>query len=277
MKTIIIALGLGGWLAVGTASSAQPEMSPPDMMNEGQALRGPEVPDHAIRTLVRYTAQGRLVQIEGRPEEAALAFLELEPMVREQARNVVADRANRLAMHLAEQVDTLRESTDAQRAGDGPRARQLQQQLHDNFDDPKVRDPLMAPLREVLGPTDAAELQRLVDEYWDAWETAETRNARRANRDDVRERLRRELFQRELGAAYQRSIRPFQEKLERIYEAVEPTEEQRQAIRMAVVEYIKESRLTPDETQRRVLTERIYNLLSEEQRLRLFETVLVRL
>jgi hypothetical protein len=61
--------------------------------------------------------------------------------------------------------------------------------------------------------------------------------------------------------------------MRRMYEIVEPTKEQREAIRAIVIEYIRETRLNPTPEQRREAARRIYQILDEEDRVKLFETI----
>jgi hypothetical protein len=251
-------LVLAPGLAVGTT---QPEVKDP--------LRGPRVPDRVARTLVQRDAQGRLVRVEGRPEEAALTLLDLAPERLERAREVVADRAASLNRLLVDQIDLVRESSDAIRDGNAQRARELGMEMFNAFDPAHTRDPLMEPLSKVLDPAHMQELRRLVDEYWDAWLPAERRAAGNAGDERTRERLILTLFQEEIAQAYERTLRPYRERLERIYAATEPTPEQRTLIRQAVLDFIAATRLRPTPEDRAALARRIYEILDEERRINL--------
>jgi hypothetical protein len=245
----------------------------------GDLLRGPTVPEPRVRTLVNVDAAGNLVRLQERPEEAALGLLVLEPERREQAREKASARRLALGMLLVENIDLVRDATDARAAGENETARAVYRKIYDQFDPDHARDPLLDDFAEVLTPAQIDEMKRLVDEYWSAWLQREMRN----DRDDAgaRERTERRLaftlFQQELGEAYNWSLRPFRYKLEALYEITEPTEEQRTHLRDAVLDYIRNSRLEPTPEQRRQVTERIHAILDEEQRLRLFEHVITRL
>ncbi len=243
--------------------------------DDADALRGPVVPENVANTLVRHDAQGRLIMLEGRPEEAAIEIMLLPPHIREQAREIIADRGGRLNRMLVENIDLVREATDAIRAGDNQAALGFYERLHGLFEDREERFPLLKPLSAVLDMNQQAQFTRLIEDYWSAWEAAE---ARRANVDaaTIRPRLTRTLFQTELRLAFERTLRPFQERLERIYELAEPTPEQRVQLRAAVIDYIRESQLRPTQEQRHELARRLYAVLDDEQRIALFEAILNR-
>lgn len=262
-------------------------------------LGGPSIPHTTTATIVHHDAMGRFVQIEGRPEEAALLQLDLEPEVRDAARAILIDRATRIGLLLIEQVEMLRESTDAQRAGDNDRARAIMEELHRMTDPDLPRSPLLQPLADSLPAQDHADLTRMVDEYWDAWIAASGGTPTRSmnegmdgdigrDRDDpemrdpanadanarIQSQLGFTLFQYELSQAYERTLRPVNERMQRIYTATEPTPEQRAAIRRSVIDFVKETGLRPDPESRSALARRIYNILDEERRVKLLASSL---
>lgn len=262
-------------------------------------LGGPSIPHTTTATIVHHDAMGRFVQIEGRPEEAALLQLDLDPEVRDAARAILVDRATRIGLLLIEQVEMLRESTDAQRAGDNDRARAIMQELHRMTDPELPRSPLLEPLAGALPEQAHADLTRMVDEYWDAWIAASggtpsgdmaegMEGAMGKDRDDaemrepantsanarIESRLGFTLFQYELSQAYERTLRPVNDRMQRIYTATEPTPEQRAAIRSAVIDFVKETGLRPDPESRNALARRIYDILDEERRVKLLASSL---
>ncbi len=248
-------------LALG-ASPAPTAAVPP-------VLGGPAVNEAADRTLVNQDMQGRFQRVEGRPEVAGLAQLALDPETRSKAADVINARTLALMKHLLDNIDLIREATDATRAGDNATAQKLSMELYQRFDPDSSRDPLVAPLAKVLPQAAAMELRRLVDEYWKAWLDVEMKSAPKATRQAVEQRLTYDLYQQELRLANEYTLRPIQQKLERIYEAADPTPEQRAAIRLAVIEYVKEARMKPTDEQRKKLARTIYDLLDEERRLKL--------
>jgi len=104
--------------------------------------------------------------------------------------------------------------------------------------------------------------------------TAERLAVSDAQRDRIQARLVEQLFNEEVRRAYERVIQPLRQKMERVYQVTEPSPEQREAIRAALIDYIRDGRLRPNEEQRRRLVERIYEVLNEDQRLKLFEAAL---
>jgi hypothetical protein len=95
---------------------------------DADALRGPAVPAKP-RSLVRHEASGQLIRVERRPEEAALDQLVLDPERREKAREVIAQRGAALRALLVEQIDLVKETTDAIQAGEREKAEELGREL----------------------------------------------------------------------------------------------------------------------------------------------------
>lgn len=254
--------------AVAPVPPAKPAEEPP--------LGGPKVPDDALHTLVHSDMQGRFQKVEGRPEAAALGQMSIDPDRRRKAQEVVDGRAEALRQNLIDNIDLIKESTDATKAGDKATVQKLSRELYERFNaaPTPTRDPLLAPLSAVLSPEECAALKKLVDEYWSAWIDAEQRNAPKQPREAIQKRLDFEVFQAELSPAYQYTLRPFQQKLERVYQVVDPTPEQRAAIRTAVIAYIKEARLKPSEEQRRQLARAVYAALDEDRRIKLLAAAL---
>jgi hypothetical protein len=247
----------------GTQPAGDPASSP---------LSGPRVADETVRTLVSRDMQGRFQPVEGRPEAAALARIPIDPVRREAARRVLEDRASALRAHLVEHIDMLRAWTDASLAGEEEEVRRIQIELYQMFEPEGDRGVLHAPLTEVLSPAEFVELERVLDEYWDAWMAAEAgdRMMDGAVPENLEQRLAYRLYQQELGYAYESTLRPVQQRLERIYAAVEPTPDQREAIRAAVIGLIRAGGLSPTEAQRDEAARAIYDALDEDRRFRLF-------
>jgi hypothetical protein len=242
-------------------------------------LRGPTVPDTTTRTLVITDANGSFVPLQERPEEVALERALVDPDRRHRAREAIAARATALGLMLVEKIDRVKEATDAIRSEDRDTAQAIYRELHAHFDADRMRDPLMDDFDEILSPSEAGEVTRLVDEYWDAWIEWELRNVEvpgPAARERTERRLAFVVFQRELREAYNWTLRPFQSRLELLYEVAKPDDEQRAEIRMAIIDHIREARLEATPEQRRRTADRIYSILSSEQRRALFEHVLWR-
>lgn len=257
------------------------QADPPDSTRVAEALlRGPTVPDNVVRTLVNTEMGGRFIPLQGRPVEAAMGLMLIDPDRRESAREAAEARRTAIGMLLVDNIDLVRQASDAIKAGENNKAQKVYRRLYSQFDPDHARDPLLEPLEEILTPTQHEEVKRLVNEYWNAWIAWELRNAKddsEARRNRLQRRLSFQLFRREIGEAYNWSLRPIQQRLESIYRATEPTDDQRSAIRDVMIDYIRESRLRPTPEQRQAAAARIYDLLDETQRLKLFEQALWKL
>lgn len=258
-------------LAIATPAFAQEQPQPDDGV-----LRGPSVPENVAKTLVRRDARGTFQRIEGRPEDAAVALLELEPAVREQARAAGGDRAVAVGIMLIDHIDEVKVIAEATEKGDRDRAAELLRELRKSFEPDQPRNPLLPRLAEVLTHDQHEELTRLVNDYWNAWIDWELRNSKDKSdkaRDRVADRLSFTLFQDEVRRAYERVIKPYRDKIESLYLALEPTPEQREAIREIVIDYIREARTKPTAEQRRGVLGKIYRALDEERRAKFFDIV----
>ncbi|MFM1822209.1 MAG: hypothetical protein RI967_475 [Planctomycetota bacterium] len=244
-------------------------------------LRGPAVTEDLRPSLVASDMEGRFRRIEGRPEEAALAMLVLDPAVREAAKAVLDARLEAVRAHLLAEIDLLRDASDATRAGERKRAEEIQAELARRFrylgKGSEERAPLLAPLAEVLPPEAHAELRRMVDEYWTAWIASETRGDRRRKPEAVEARLVLQLLQGELTGAYNAVLRPLQQKIDRIHDIAKSTDAQRAAIRMALIAHAKATGLRPNEEERAAFARAILAELDEEQRARILAAALAAL
>jgi hypothetical protein len=256
---------------------AQPLAAAPNGAAEGEAvLGGPKVPDELVRTLVRRDAKGNFQRAEGRPEEAALALLGLKPADREKARGVLGDRAALLCDFLLDRAEKLREAADLVASGKRDEATKMSRAFWDEFEPEHPHAPLLYAMGQALGASQEAELTRIVNEYWEAWISWELRNSKDKGdkaRARVRERLALGLFQDEVRQAYERVVRPYRERVERLYSELDPTPEQRSAIRDAVVEFVRESRARPTREQRHEILTKIYTILDEERRVKFFDLI----
>lgn len=250
--------------------------SPAQPVDSDGALRGPGVPDRQAETLVNRTMTGRFVPLETRPEAAAVQRLGLDEETLERARLVIEDRAFAVTMHLVDHIDTIKEITDANTAGQRDRTERLFEDLWSSFDPEMSRSPLLKPLSGVLEPDASEVVRRLVDEYWEAWIDAELRNRGAADADEpTRRRVSREialgLFQREVRDSYETSLRRYQQAIEGVSGFVKPTPEQRDQIRLIVIDHIKATRLSATPAQRRETNLKIYRMLDDERKEKFFE------
>lgn len=247
----------------------------------GDALRGPEVPDRTKRTIVHHTMTGTFQQVEGRPEAAAVEALELDETTRAAAAAIVEQRSVDVALLLVREIDRVKLISDAVVAQEGERSRALLVELWEHFEPGRPHAPLATSFAELLDETQTAELHRLIEEYWDAWIDWELRDAGEIQPDalagvveETRARLAFQLFQQEVGEGYEATLRRYRDAMEGIYNAVEPTEEQREAMREILIDHIRATQLTPTPEERRASMIRMYRVLDEERRERLYEYLL---
>lgn len=274
-----------------TSDDAMPDDAMPDdamiddamtdeAMQDSDLLRGPTVADDATRTLINVDMGGNFVRVQGRPEEAALGLVIVDPDRRQQAQAAAAARRTSIGMLLIDNIDLVKEASDAVRAGENQTVQRVYREIYSRFDPDQIRDPLLADFAQALSAEEQQQVVAMVDDYWTAWIDWELRNRNNPNdamRARTEQRLAFSIFQREIGEAYNWALRPFQQRMEALYEMVEPTEEQRSAIRDAMIEYIREARLEPTPEQRRKTADEIYMLFTEEQHQRLFERMLWRM
>lgn len=244
-------------------------------------LRGPDLDAQTPTTIVRYSMSGDFEQLQGRPEMSAFAAVVDQSMmqnIQEQAIEIELQRTVDLSLLLIEEIDLMKESTDALRAGDQKAAREIQGRLHEMFDPKKRHDPLSPELINLLDDQQRKEYKRILEQYWESWTDWVLRDRddrdKAAVRKRARQRLTRRLFEQELAEAYEISIKRYRDALEAIYAAIEPTNEQREEIREIVIEHIKAMRNEASPQQRRETMHEIYAMLDEERRTKLFDYLL---
>ncbi len=258
---------IGMCLIAAAPIRAEPERPDP--------LRGPAVPDTTTQSIVSKTMSGRFAPLDVRPEVAAVQQLELDDAARARVRETIDKRALDISMLLVDHIDTVKEITDLTASGDRDAARRLLHGLWEAFEPGEPRAPMLDAWRGVLTDEQADEARRMVDEYWDAWIDWELRHneARRENpavREHVAGRLAYQLFEREVRRGYDASLAHYRRAIEAIENAVDPTDAQREAIRDIIIEHIKATRLEATPAQRREVNMRIYRMLDEQRRERLF-------
>ncbi len=245
------------------------------------SLRGPAVPESTQKTLVHSSMIGDFQRLEGRPETAAVLLLDLDEATTQRITEVIDARDMAIAMLLIEQIDAAKEISDAIIAEETDRARELQLELWAGFEPDAPRSPLLEPLAEVLSAEQLTEVQRLCDEYWEALIDWQTRNRKQANPDrtkEIRNRVERQLafqlFQREIRTGYEVTLRRYQDSMDAIYQAVEPTDDQREQMREILITHIRTTKLSATPTQRRAANRAMYDLLDEDRRGLMFDYLL---
>ncbi len=245
------------------------------------ALRGPAVPESTKKTLVHSSMVGDFQRLEGRPEAAAVQLLDLDEATTQQITKVIDTRDMAIAMLLIDKIDAVKEISDAIITQEKDRARELQLELWAGFEPDAPRSPLLKPLAEVLTAEQLAEVQRLCDEYWEALVDWQTRNRKKTTPErtkEIRNRVERQLafqlFQREIRTGYEATLRRYQDSMDAIYEAVEPTDDQRAQMREILITHIRTTKLSATPTQRRAANRAMYDLLDEDRRGLMFDYLL---
>lgn len=249
--------------------------------DESDVLRGPKVPGEVARTLVHQGMAGGFERVEGRPEAAAVLLLKLDSDRQRAVESIVHQHAMSVAMLLVDEIDTVKEMSDAVIAQDRDKSQELLRRLWTSVDPEHQRDLLLPALSKVLTLDEQAAARRMLDEYWTAWISWELRNSRElegdaleAARRKTQDRLVLQLFQEEVRAGYDVTLQRYRQALDAMYEAVSPTPDQREAMRGVVIDHVRATRLEATPEQRRESMHRIYQLLDEERREKLFDYLL---
>ena len=248
-------------LIIAASLAGQPEDTP--------LLSGPEVSESKMQSLVHRGMTGGFVRIEGRPEFAAARVLDLDAEALDRVRDIEADRGVGLVVMLIDRIDDLRAMTDATTAGDAEGTRAILRSMWEDHDAESGVLPSLEALGDALSAEQLAETKRLAEEYMHAW--AADQRAEGETVEQAVQRLSFQLFQEEVRYAYDASLNSTRQALEGIYDAVDPTPAQREEIRSIVIDHIKRTRLKAAPEQRRETMRRIYDMLDEERRGKLFD------
>jgi len=254
-------------------------ISPLAHAQPADTLRGPRVERDQLDTIVITDMSGNFTPVEGRPELVAFARVCDDPDDLARAREMGTARVFDLAELLVDEIDTVRTITDAIAEGNTTYAQTLLAQLRLRHDPDMLRDPLRAELEPMLEAHQRDRFDRILDEYWDAWIAANTpeseqdmqgRPRTQVVHQRIENRLNNQLFQQDIARAYEYSLRRYQGAMTAIYDAIEPTPEQRAWIRNRVIQHIKDTRLNPTLEQREALMLEIYDMLDEDRQTKLF-------
>jgi hypothetical protein len=247
--------------------------------NPADTLRGPSVPRDALESIGTSDMNGRFTPVEGRPELAAFIIVCDDPEDLAAARELGTERTFELAELLVDEIDTIREITDANAAGNTAQAQMLLAQIRKQFDPDLLRDPLRPALEALLNADQRARLDRILTDYWQRWVSANTpedqmnkqgQPRNQATYQRIENRLNNQLFQQDIASAYEYSLRRYQTAMQAMYDAIEPTPEQRAWIRTRMIEHIKETRLKANDDQREALMLEIYSMLDDDRKIKLF-------
>lgn len=242
-------------------------------------LRGPAINQEELESIASTDMSGNFVPVEGRPELAGFMLVCDDPDNRARARELGTARIFDLAEILVDEIDTVRAITDAITQGNTTLAQTLGAQLRLRHDPDTLRDPLRPALDEMLDQKQRERLDRILDSYWHAWVTANTPEQDLNMQGDpkseavykqVENRLNTQLYQQDIAQAYEYSLRRYHNAMQAMYDAIQPTDDQRAWIRNRVIEHIRETRLQPTLEQREALMLEIYHMLDEDRQTKLF-------
>jgi len=254
---------LAAMLTLAAAATAQPDV-----------LKGPTVPVETIHTLGDTSMNGHFTPVEGRPELAAFALLTHDPDLLNAGRDLGNKRIFDLTIYLVDEIDTVKAITDAMTSGNETHAQFLLANLRTKHDPDLARDPLSDDLRALLPKDQRAEFDRIIDDYWTRWTHATLADSgneiNNANLKRTENLLNNQLFQADIGAAYDGSLKRYKVFLDAIYTAITPTDDQHTQIREMVIEHIKATRLKATAEQREALMRNIYRMLDTDRQEKLF-------
>jgi hypothetical protein len=242
-------------------------------------LKGPDIQQDQLESIGTTDMSGHFHPVEGRPELAAFAVVCDDPNKLAQARTIGSDYIFDLAEMLVDELDTVKAITDAITEDNTTLAQTLQAQLRLRHDPDTARDPLRPQLEALLDEDQRIRLDRILTEYWDRWISANTPDAqdnmkappnKQAIRKRIENRLNNQLYQQDIGNAYEYSLRRYRDALQAIYDAIDPTPQQRNWIRERVIQHIKDTRLKATLQQRESVMLEIYHYLDEDRQTKLF-------
>lgn len=242
-------------------------------------LRGPDVPRESRESIGTTTMNGHFTPVEGRPELAAFLLVCDDPEDLAHARQLGSDRIFDLTELLIDEIDTLRAITDALASDNAVYAQTLLAQLRLKHDPEMQRDPLRPALEAMLDEDQTQRFHRILSDYWRNWVAANTPEDQQnpagepLNRQAyqrIENRLNNQLFQADIARAYEYSLQHYRGAMTAIYEAIEPTPEQRAWIRNRIIEHIKQTRLKATNDQRQALMLEIYSMLDQDRKTKLF-------
>lgn len=257
--------------------------------DDGTELGGPRVvTSEKPKTITEHEMDGTLKKIDTRPEQAALALLDLTPAEKTAVEAILDKRAVAVGALLAEHQALFLKIQQA-RQGNAPREEiaPLMREFRP-IAAPLVSPALLDQLAGVLPAEKAARLRSLVGEYMQALAAegakdgrapaappADTPQRRRPNAESaaqktgadriISERMEINLLLREMGRSLNAVVEERRAHSAALMKAIEATPEQEEQIR-AIVRGIGDSAgLRPTREQRAEMRRKIMAILSPEQ------------
>lgn len=268
--------------APGLAAPTPPAPTP----DAGDApLRGPTVqPAPAPRTLVQRDLAGKLIPLDTHPAEAAVRLLDLDPATRAKVDAILLERSRLLDALVTENFELLVRLNAARESGRHEEAARLFRELSAKARPLRDRGPLARELMAVLSPEQAAELRRLIQEYWQAAvkEELEAKHAAAAGENpddhtpvddpapaDLRAAARDEMHaivRGEIRRAYERTIASAAREFDELIKDLRLTPEQESQVRKIVGDSFQRTYGKATQAERIQVFWQVYSLLDDDQK-----------
>jgi len=254
-------------------------------------LSGPKVaPAAAGPSIVERDFEGRLRFPEVRPEEAALAKLDLTPEEKAATQAVLVERAALFDQLVRENLDLLLKGMSARESGDKEALAAVLKEYNIALRPIVAKGQLADQLEKVLPAPKGEQLQAMMREYWRA-----VYDDANAGTEDVvspqrnlpghvgprgrhtmhgvltQEAIR--LLGTEVKAAYDRVAEQGNRRLEDAIKVLELSPEQEAKVRSLAVDFGQETKLNPTPAQQTALFRKIMAELTPEQRAKMLELV----
>lgn len=285
----IITLVLAAALTGTAVAQSGPKPATPD------PLSGPAVEDeNAGATIVERTFDGNLKRLDIRPEEAALAKLNLTPEERTAADAVLSERAKTLDIIVRDHIDLLVRQQAARAGGNNDEIAKVNKEFREAMRPLASRGGLGAELAATLEEPNARRYNRMVREYYAALlsqvrkempegdpvpdgmmdggvmrddlaapRTAKTKPEPR--RAEAAKQLL-EVFGQEVRRSYDRIAAEGQSRLDDVVKRLGLDSEQEAKVRAIATEFAQKSLLNPTPAQRAEVFRKVLAELTPEQR-----------
>jgi hypothetical protein len=241
------------------------------------ALAGPSVAPEEPRTLVVYEYGGSLQDLGLPPPEAALELLDLDQRTSERVSRVLTERAMLAERLIIEHFELVSQGEAVEASGNAlAKGLFFLQVLH--VLEPLIeRGPLEEEVRAQLPSAQAAEFDRLLDEYWKAAgrarvEAARQRGEKLGLRRAVRE-ARRDQLGKEIELAAERALESERFAVEYLTKGLELSAAQRERIDGLVRDFVTRTMGGASQEEKERLFVLVLAHLNERQRELLAERV----
>jgi len=276
MAKLPLAIGLV-LLQAAMAARAQTGSGDPPARPAPSALAGPRVHAEEPRTLVAYEYAGGLQDLGMPPAEAALELLDLDEHAAERVAHVLAERAMLAERLIIENFDLVSQGETINASGNalakGAFLLRVLKALKPLID----RGPLEDEIRAQLPEEQAAEFDRLLDEYWQAVGRARVEEARsRGEKLGVRRAVRlarRDQLGEEVELAARRALESERFAVDYLTRGLDLSPQQHERIDRLVRDFAARRMGEADEQGKERLVAQVLAHLTERQRDLLIERI----